>query len=118
MPKELSPEQIREWQDVITKGIKASKLTQQELAEKVGIAQSNFSQYQRGPTERMQFLTTIRLFSALGIEPNEVAQMLGLMPDDREMPSLLKTYVYEIAGLDEEEQERVLWGIGKFLGHS
>lgn len=76
-----TPEQVKRFRERLISARQSRSLTQVEAAEEIGVSQALVSSLEHGPSAGMRVGELFKVLSFYGIQPNEVADILGYAPN-------------------------------------
>lgn len=104
----VSSEQAQRFQDLLISRRKQRFGTQMEAAKGAGVSQTLISTLERGPHTGMRVLDLFKVLQAYGVEPNEVASILGYyVPSAAGSPRITRL-VKDLEHLAPDKQTKAL----------
>lgn len=108
----FTPEQTRQWQELFQMRRKTLGWSQMKAAEMAGVSQTLISSIERGPHIGLRAADLFKVAKVYGIEPNDIARVLGTLPEDRVYDSDTRKKLSQVwdsvALLPEDKLEQLL----------
>ena len=97
--------------DAVEQILGATKWSQKELANAVGVSSTTISDWRRGKTGSLQLANLIKVAALLGVSPSTFVEDLGYLPPGEKVktpPAVSPKVTRLLAPLSHPEQERLL----------